>query len=116
MCEQQVRRAPWLLPTGPWRWQAVAVEQADVAGEEWSGGAARGPLLGAGRQRPPGSARRQLEPSLDARPLPPPTPTHARDGALAVYKAICKRTREVVVLKSYQMSAICELYQHQIFR
>jgi hypothetical protein len=34
----------------------------------------------------------------------------------AVYKAICKRTREVVVLKSYQMSAICELYQHQIYR
>ncbi|KAI8465173.1 MAG: serine/threonine protein kinase [Monoraphidium minutum] len=36
--------------------------------------------------------------------------------ASKVYKAICKRTREVVVLKSYQLSAICELYQHQIFR
>lgn len=34
----------------------------------------------------------------------------------AVYKAICKRTNETVVLKSYQLSSICELYQHQIFR
>jgi hypothetical protein len=34
----------------------------------------------------------------------------------AVYKAVCRRTREVVVLKSYQLSAICELYRHQIFR
>lgn len=34
----------------------------------------------------------------------------------AVYKAVCKRSNEVVVLKSYQLSAICELYQHQIFR
>ncbi|GBF93487.1 aurora protein [Raphidocelis subcapitata] len=36
--------------------------------------------------------------------------------ASKVYKAVCRRTREVVVLKSYQLSAICELYQHQIFR
>jgi hypothetical protein len=34
----------------------------------------------------------------------------------AVYKAICKRSREVVVLKCYLMSSICELYQHQIYR
>jgi hypothetical protein len=33
-----------------------------------------------------------------------------------VYKAICKRSREVVVLKCYLMSSICELYQHQIYR
>jgi hypothetical protein len=33
-----------------------------------------------------------------------------------VYKAVCKRSNQVVVLKSYQLSAICELYQHQIFR
>lgn len=46
------------------------------------------------------------------RPLPPPPPpTHP-----AVYKAVCKRSNQVVVLKSYQLSAICELYQHQIFR
>ncbi|GBF96843.1 aurora protein [Raphidocelis subcapitata] len=31
-------------------------------------------------------------------------------------RAVCRRTREVVVLKCYQLSAICELYQHQIFR
>lgn len=37
-------------------------------------------------------------------------------GASAVYKAICKRSREVVVLKCYLMSSICELYQHQIYR
>lgn len=36
--------------------------------------------------------------------------------AFAVYKAICKRSREVVVLKCYLMSSICELYQHQIYR
>jgi hypothetical protein len=36
--------------------------------------------------------------------------------AFAVYKAVCKRSNQVVVLKSYQLSAICELYQHQIFR
>ncbi|WIA37831.1 hypothetical protein OEZ86_014687 [Tetradesmus obliquus] len=36
--------------------------------------------------------------------------------ASKVYKAVCKRSNEVVVLKSYQLSAICELYQHQIFR
>jgi hypothetical protein len=29
---------------------------------------------------------------------------------------VCKRSNEIVVLKSYQLSAICELYQHQIFR
>jgi serine/threonine protein kinase len=34
----------------------------------------------------------------------------------AVYKAVCKRSNEIVVLKSYQLSSICELYQHQIFR
>jgi serine/threonine protein kinase len=34
----------------------------------------------------------------------------------AVYKAICKRSRETVVLKCYLMSSICELYQHQIYR
>jgi hypothetical protein len=33
-----------------------------------------------------------------------------------VYKAVCKRSNEIVVLKSYQLSSICELYQHQIFR
>jgi serine/threonine protein kinase len=33
-----------------------------------------------------------------------------------VYKGVCKRSREVVVLKSYTLSAICELYQHQIYR
>lgn len=33
-----------------------------------------------------------------------------------MYKAICKRSREVVVLKCYLMSSICELYQHQIYR
>lgn len=33
-----------------------------------------------------------------------------------MYKAVCKRSNQVVVLKSYQLSAICELYQHQIFR
>jgi aurora kinase len=33
-----------------------------------------------------------------------------------VYKAICKRSRETVVLKCYLMSSICELYQHQIYR
>jgi serine/threonine protein kinase len=33
-----------------------------------------------------------------------------------VYKAICKRSREEVVLKAYELSAICDLYQHQIFR
>lgn len=33
-----------------------------------------------------------------------------------MYKAVCKRSNEIVVLKSYQLSAICELYQHQIFR
>lgn len=37
-------------------------------------------------------------------------------AAAAVYKAVCKRSNQVVVLKSYQLSAICELYQHQIFR
>ncbi|KAF8058460.1 hypothetical protein HT031_005584 [Scenedesmus sp. PABB004] len=36
--------------------------------------------------------------------------------ASKVYKAVCKASGEVVVLKSYQLSAICELYQHQIFR
>jgi serine/threonine protein kinase len=35
---------------------------------------------------------------------------------LAVYKGICKRSKETVVLKSYTLSAICELYQHQIYR
>ena len=35
---------------------------------------------------------------------------------VTVYKAVCKRSGETVVLKSYQLSAICELYQHQIFR
>lgn len=34
----------------------------------------------------------------------------------AVYKGMCKRSRETVVLKSYALSSICELYQHQIFR
>ena len=29
---------------------------------------------------------------------------------------MCKRSREVIVLKSYALSSICELYQHQIFR
>jgi serine/threonine protein kinase len=29
---------------------------------------------------------------------------------------MCKRSREIVVLKSYTMSSICELYQHQIYR
>jgi hypothetical protein len=29
---------------------------------------------------------------------------------------VCKRSREVVVLKCYALSSICELYQHQIFR
>jgi len=29
---------------------------------------------------------------------------------------MCKRSREVVVLKCYLMSSICELYQHQIYR
>jgi hypothetical protein len=33
-----------------------------------------------------------------------------------VYKGVCKRSREVVVLKSYTLSSVCELYQHQIFR
>jgi serine/threonine protein kinase len=33
-----------------------------------------------------------------------------------VYKGICKRSKETVVLKSYTLSAICELYQHQIYR
>lgn len=33
-----------------------------------------------------------------------------------VYKGICKRSRETVVLKSYTLSSICELYQHQIYR
>eukprot|EP00775_Hariotina_reticulata_P011671 gene11671-11814_t len=36
--------------------------------------------------------------------------------ASVVYKAMCKRSREVVVLKCYLMSSICELYQHQIYR
>ncbi|KAI8467295.1 MAG: kinase-like domain-containing protein [Monoraphidium minutum] len=36
--------------------------------------------------------------------------------ASVVHKGICKRSREVVVLKSYTLSAICELYQHQIYR
>ncbi|WIA10385.1 hypothetical protein OEZ85_010577 [Tetradesmus obliquus] len=36
--------------------------------------------------------------------------------ASMVYKAICKRSRETVVLKCYLMSSICELYQHQIYR
>jgi len=34
----------------------------------------------------------------------------------AVYKGMCKRSREIVVLKSYTLSSICELYQHQIYR
>jgi hypothetical protein len=34
----------------------------------------------------------------------------------AVYKGVCKRSREVVVLKSYTLGSICELYQHQIYR
>lgn len=33
-----------------------------------------------------------------------------------MHKGVCRRSREVVVLKSYTLSAICELYQHQIFR
>ena len=33
-----------------------------------------------------------------------------------MFKAQCKRSREIIVLKCYQLSAICELYQHQIFR
>ena len=34
----------------------------------------------------------------------------------AVYKGMCKRSREVVVLKVYNMGSTCELYQHQIYR
>jgi hypothetical protein len=29
---------------------------------------------------------------------------------------MCKRSREVVVLKVYNMGSTCELYQHQIYR
>jgi hypothetical protein len=29
---------------------------------------------------------------------------------------MCKRSREIIVLKSYTLGAICELYQHQIYR
>jgi serine/threonine protein kinase len=52
------------------------------------------------------------------RPLPPlpPSPSRPRPHRPAVYKGVCKRSHEVVVLKSYTLSSVCELYQHQIFR
>lgn len=36
--------------------------------------------------------------------------------ASTVYKALCKRSHEWVVLKIYHLKSICELYQYQIFR
>ena len=51
--------------------------------------------------------------------LPSPTkhqPHNPQTQTQTVYKGICKRSRETVVLKSYTLSSICELYQHQIYR
>jgi hypothetical protein len=36
--------------------------------------------------------------------------------ASKVYRAVCRRSRETVVLKAYALPSICHLYQHQIFR
>lgn len=33
-----------------------------------------------------------------------------------VYKAICRNSNQVVVLKVYTLSAVCDLYKYQIFR
>ncbi|KAG1668882.1 hypothetical protein FOA52_016051 [Chlamydomonas sp. UWO 241] len=33
-----------------------------------------------------------------------------------VFKAVCKRSNQVVVLKVYTLSAVCNLYKYQIFR
>lgn len=36
--------------------------------------------------------------------------------ASTVYKSICRRSGEVVVLKVYHLSSVCELYRYQIYR
>lgn len=36
--------------------------------------------------------------------------------ASTVYKALCKSSGEVVVLKIYTLSSVCDLYKFQIYR
>jgi hypothetical protein len=84
--------------------------------------AARTAPLDCPQSRPPWALRQPASGPRFAGQLPCLKPLAPRPGAPRfpppppVYKAICKRSREVVVLKSYTLSAICELYQHQIFR
>lgn len=33
-----------------------------------------------------------------------------------MYKAVCRRSGEVVVLKVYTLAAVCDLYKFQIYR
>jgi hypothetical protein len=66
------------------------------------------------RARPGARPRQRRRLTLAAPTAPATRPPSVPPSP--VYKAICKRSREVVVLKCYQLSAICELYQHQIFR
>ena len=42
--------------------------------------------------------------------------SNTKNTTHAVYKAVCRASSEVVVLKCYALPAVCELYQHQIYR
>jgi len=64
----------------------------------------------------PGSKQALITLFLSHNHSPHTTRIHTFSPHCTVYKGVCKRSREVVVLKSYTLSSICELYQHQIFR
>ena len=36
--------------------------------------------------------------------------------ASTVFKAVCKSSGDVVVLKVYTLAAVCDLYKYQIYR
>lgn len=50
------------------------------------------------------------------RPRPPLLAAFLQGYASSVYKAFCKRSGELVCLKAYDMSALCELNRFQIYR